>query len=127
MSAATQPAAGRFTPQTALEFLKSNPILVAIAGLAAVTAFLQPNFRTPENFQNIVIQFGNLIFLALGMTFVIMAGFLDLSIGGIIGLVAVVTVTMIDKVGQGPAIAIGLAVGVACGLLNAGLILTAGA
>ena len=36
------------------------------------------------------------------MTFVIMAGFLDLSIGGIISLVAVVTVTLIDRVGQGP-------------------------
>ncbi|MFN8630121.1 MAG: ABC transporter permease [Chloroflexota bacterium] len=127
MSAAAQPAAGRFTPHAALEFLKNNPILVAITALAVVTAVLQENFRTPENFQNIVIQFGNLIFLALGMTFVIMAGFLDLSIGGIIGLVAVVTVTLIDQVGQGPAIAIGLAVGVVCGLINAGLILTAGA
>ena len=53
-----------------------------------------------------------------------MAGFLDLSIGGIISLVAVVTVTMIDKVGQGPAILIGLSVGLGCGLLNSALILT---
>ena len=127
MSAATEPAAVRFTPQSALDQIKNNPIFVAIALLVVVTSVREPRFLTPDNFQNIVLQFGNLIFAALGMTFVIMAGFLDLSIGGIISLVAVVTVTMIDKVGQGPAILIGLSVGVGCGLINSALILTAGA
>ena len=103
MSAATEPAAVRFTPQSALDQIKNNPIFVAIALLVVVTSVREPRFLTPDNFQNIVLQFGNLIFAALGMTFVIMAGFLDLSIGGIISLVAVITVTMIDKVGQGPA------------------------
>ena len=56
-----------------------------------------------------------------------MAGFLDLSIGGIISLVAVVTVTLIDKVGQGPAILIGISVGLVCGLINSALIITSGA
>lgn len=127
MSTATKPAAGRVSPQAALEQVKNNPIFVAIAVLVVATSIYEPKFLTPENLQNIVIQYGNLIFLGLGMTFVIMAGFLDLSIGGIISLVAVVTVTLIDKVGQGPAIAIGLGVGLACGLLNSALILTAGA
>jgi ribose transport system permease protein len=127
MSAATEPAAGRFTPQSALDLIKNNPIFVAIALLVVVTSVKEPRFLTPDNFQNIVLQFGNLIFAAVGMTFVIMAGFLDLSIGGIISLVAVVTVTLIDKVGQGPAILIGLSVGVGCGLINSALILTAGA
>jgi ribose transport system permease protein len=127
MSAATQPAAGRFTPQSALDQIKNNPIFVAIALLVVVTSVMEPRFLTADNFQNIVLQFGNLIFAALGMTFVIMAGFLDLSIGGIISLVAVVTVTMIERVGQGPAIAIGLGVGLGCGLINSALILSAGA
>jgi ribose transport system permease protein len=127
MSAATQRLEGRVTPQAALNLLKNNPIFVAIALLAIVTSILEPNFLTAENFDNIVRQFGVLIFAALGMTFVIMAGFIDLSIGGIISLVAVVTVTLIDKVGQGPAILIGLSVGLGCGLLNSALILTSGA
>jgi ribose transport system permease protein len=127
MSATTNPAARRVTPQAAIDLLRNNPIFVAIAALAVITTVMQPRFLSPDNFQNLVIQFGNLIFPALGMTFVIMAGFLDLSIGGIISLVAVVTVTMIDKVGQGPAILIGLSVGLGCGLVNSALILTAGA
>ena len=72
--------------------------IVAIAVLVVVTSIIEPKFLTSANFENIIRQFGTLIFAALGMTFVIMAGFLDLSIGGIIGLVAVVTVTLIDKV-----------------------------
>jgi len=92
-----------------------------------VTSIVEPKFLTTGNFENIVRQFGTLIFAALGMTFVIMAGFIDLSIGGIISLVAVVTVTMIDPVGQGPAILIGVGIGLACGLINSGLILSSGA
>jgi ribose transport system permease protein len=127
MSAATRRLDGRVTSQAAINLLKNNPIFVAIAVLVVVTSIIEPKFLTSENFENIIRQFGTLIFAALGMTFVIMAGFLDLSIGGIIGLVAVVTVTLIDKVGQGPAILIGLSVGLGCGLLNSALIITSGA
>ena len=127
MSAATQPVERRVSAQAALNLLKNNPIFVAIAALAVITSLVEPKFLTSENFDNILRQFGTLIFAALGMTFVIMAGFIDLSIGGIISLVAVVTVTLIDKVGQGPAILIGLTVGLGCGLLNSALILTSGA
>ena len=127
MSAATQAVSRRVSPQAAGGFLKNNPIYVAIALLVVVTSIVEPKFLTLNNFDNIVRQFGVLVFAALGMTFVIMAGFIDLSIGGIISLVAVVTVTLIDKVGQGPAILIGISVGLACGLLNSILILTSGA
>jgi ribose transport system permease protein len=127
MSAATAPVEGRANPRAALRLLKDNPIFVAIVALVVITSIIEPKFLTAANLDNIIRQFGVLIFAALGMTFVIMAGFIDLSIGGIISLVAVVTVTMIDKVGQGPAILIGLTVGLGCGLLNSALILTSGA
>jgi len=127
MSATTQPVARRSIPHTIVNFLRDNPIYVAIVGLVVVTSLVEPKFLTASNFNNIILSSGTLIFAALGMTFVIMAGFIDLSIGGIISLVAVVTVTMIDQVGQGPAILIGLSVGLICGLINSGLILSSGA
>lgn len=127
MSVSTPRLDRRVTSQAAINFLKNNPIFVAIAALVVVTSFVEPKFLTGANLDNIVRQFGTLIFAALGMTFVIMAGFLDLSIGGIISLVAVVTVTLIDRVGAGPAILIGLSVGLGCGLLNSALIITSGA
>jgi len=127
MSVATNPVKRRSAAQIIGNFLRDNPIYVAIVGLVLVTSIVEPKFLTVGNFDNIVRQFGVLIFAALGMTFVIMAGFLDLSIGGIISLVAVVTVTMIDRVGQGPAILIGVSVGLICGLINSGLIISSGA
>ena len=127
MSAATAPVEGRSIPRMFGNLLRDNPIYVAIVGLVVVTSIVEPKFLTPSNFNNIIISAGTLIFAALGMTFVIMAGFLDLSIGGIISLVAVVTVTMIDHVGQGPAILIGLSVGLICGLINSVLIVSSGA
>ena len=127
MSASTRPLGGRVSTAGALNLLKANPIFVAIAALVVITSVIEPKFLTGENLENIIRQFGTLIFAALGMTFVIMAGFLDLSIGGIIGLVAVVTVTLIDPIGQGPAILIGISVGLGCGLLNAALIISSGA
>jgi ribose transport system permease protein len=126
MSAATQ-RLGRPTPQGVGNFLRDNPIYVAIVGLVVVTSIVEPKFLTVDNFDNIIRSSGTLAFAALGMTFVIMAGFLDLSIGGIISLVAVVTVTLVDRVGQGPAILIGLSVGLGCGLINSLLIITSGA
>src|SRR5262245_13268819 len=111
MSAATQAIAGRVTTRSASNLLRNNPIYVAIIVLAVITSVVEPKFLTTGNFDNILRQFGALIFAALGMTFVIMAGFIDLSIGGIISLVAVVTVTLIDPIGQGPAILVGLGVG----------------
>jgi ribose transport system permease protein len=113
--------------ESAINSLKGNLILVAIAALVLFTSIVEPQFLTGDNVENIIRQFGTLIFVALGITFVIMAGFIDLSVGGIISLVAVVTVTMIDTVGQGPAILIGVSVGLVCGLLNSFLIVRSGA
>jgi ribose transport system permease protein len=127
MSAATQRFGGRPTPQGVGNFLRDNPIYVAIVGLVVVTSIVEPKFLTVDNFDNIIRSSGTLAFAALGMTFVIMAGFLDLSIGGIISLVAVVTVTLVDRVGQGPAILIGVSIGLSCGLINSVLIISSGA
>jgi ribose transport system permease protein len=115
------------TTQSIIKLVRNNLILVGIALLIVVTSLIEPKFLTGGNLENIIRQFGTLIFVALGMTFVIMAGFIDLSVGGIISLVAVVTVTLIDKVGQGPAIIIGITIGLMCGLLNSFLILSSGA
>ena len=115
------------TIQSIIKPLKNNLILAGIAVLIIVTSLIEPKFLSSENLQNLLRQFGTLIFVALGMTYVIMAGFIDLSVGGIISLVAVVTVTLIDKIGQGPAILVGISIGLICGLLNSFLILTSGA
>jgi ribose transport system permease protein len=113
--------------RSATDLIKSNLIIVGIAILIIVTSIIEPKFLTFGNFENIIRQFGTLIFVALGMTFVIMGGFIDLSVSGIISLVVVVMVSLVDPIGQVNAIIVGILIGLACGLLNSLLIVTCGA
>ena len=107
--------------------LREYLVVVAIVWLVLITVVVEPNFMTPANLLNIMRQFGPLVMVSLGMTFVIIGGFIDLSVAGTISLVAVVTITLIEPLGQVPAVLVGLAIGAFCGYLNAVLVLTSGA
>lgn len=115
------------TLQPILNSIKNNLIIVGIAILAIVTSIVEPNFLTAGNLENIIRQFGPLIMVALGMTFVIMGGFIDLSVGGLMSLVAVVTVSLIDRLGQVGALIAGISIGLVGGLLTSFLIIKSGA
>jgi ribose transport system permease protein len=65
--------------------------------------------------------------VALGMTFVVIGGFIDLSVAGLVSLVAVVTMSLIQPLGQIPALLIGLGIGTLCGYLTSVFILSSGA
>ncbi|PKM51660.1 MAG: hypothetical protein CVV02_05160 [Firmicutes bacterium HGW-Firmicutes-7] len=102
-------------------------VLVGIAMLVLVTAILEPKFLSPQNLNNVMRQFGPLIMVALGMTFVIIGGFIDLSVAGMLSLIAVVTISLIEPLGQVPALLIGLCLGAFCGYLNSVLVVISGA
>jgi ribose transport system permease protein len=102
-------------------------IMVAILLLAIVTAIVEPKFLSTQNFTNIMSQIGALSFVAMGMTFAIMCGFIDLSVVGIINISAVVMITLMQPLGQIPAMLIGLGLGAVLGFINSMLILSAGA
>ena len=62
------------------------PILILIV---AVFGFIAPNFFTESNLLNITRQASINIVLAAGMTFIILTGGIDLSVGSILGTTAV--------------------------------------
>jgi ribose transport system permease protein len=109
------------------KFILNYLVLVAIVLLVIITIIVEPKFLSGENLTNIMRQFGPLSFVSLGMTFVIIGGFIDLSVAGIISLVAVVTVSLIDPLGQVPALLIGIALGAFLGFLNSIVLISAGA
>lgn len=113
--------------QSIISSIRNNLIIFGIAILIIIASIVEPRFLTGDNLGNIIRQFGVLIFVALGMTFIIMGGFIDLSVSGIISLVVVVTVTLVDPIGQVAAIIVGISIGLACGLLNSFIILSSGA
>ena len=109
------------------KLMMDNLVLVVIFLLVLVTAIVEPNFMSEANMTNLMRQFGPLSLVSLGMTFVIIGGFIDLSVAGIISLVAVVTVALIDPLGQVNALLIGLLLGGGLGLINSLLLLSCGA
>ncbi|WP_193195351.1 ABC transporter permease subunit [Nostoc sp. MG11] len=105
---------------TLLEIAGILPILVIICILFT---FLSPNFLTGGNLVNILRQASINIVLATGMTFVILTGGIDLSVGSILGVSAVVAVlvSLLPALGW-VAVPAGLLTGLLLGLVNGALI-----
>jgi ribose transport system permease protein len=113
--------------ETMKKILREYLVLIMLVVLIVLTMIVEPKFFTPENLTNIMRQFGPLSLVALGMTFVVFAGFIDLSIPGMLSLVTVITVSVIDSIGQVPALFVGLTLGVAMGMLNSFMVISCGA
>ncbi len=99
-------------------------VTVGLLLICAVMTALQPAaFSSTENFYNITRNFAFIGIMALGMTSVIITGGIDLSVGSLMGLVAIVA-GMLLQGGHAwfVAMAAGLAAGVAAGAVNGWLI-----
>ncbi|MGG1691729.1 ABC transporter permease [Heyndrickxia ginsengihumi] len=95
--------------------------IVVLTGI--VLYFLNGNFATFSNLTSVLRQSAFVGIGAIGMTFVIMGGGIDLSIPGIVSLTAVVTAMLVPSVGILTAVLAALLCGLAQGFLN-GLVIT---
>jgi ribose transport system permease protein len=101
-------------------------LIVILLLLAVVTAIVEPTFMTVKNLTAIMRQFGALSFIALGLTFAVITGFIDLSIPGIINIAAVMAIYLINPLGQWGALIVTLLFGAFAGYLNGFLITRSG-
>lgn len=106
--------------------LDRDGIFLLLAATVIIAALTIPAFRDPANFANLFRQAGVLGILAIGQTFVIVAGMIDLSIGMIAGLVVVLSSVLLDgnAVLTLPVVALMILVGAGIGLLNGVLLNT---
>jgi ribose transport system permease protein len=99
-----------------------------LAGLALVFSLFAiagpGSFSSPGNLETIARQTAIVGTAALGMTLVIIAGGIDLSVGSVVALVTVVVAAFL-RIGVSPLVAAlaGLAAGALCGVVN-GLLIT---
>jgi ribose transport system permease protein len=102
-------------------------ILLALVLLLVAGTLLSDRFMTMSNMENLSRQIAIVGVLGIGMTFVILTGGIDLSVGSILGCVAVLFAVLL-KGGMPWTLAalVGLAAGAAIGALN-GLGVTKGA
>ncbi|MBV9355647.1 MAG: ABC transporter permease [Chloroflexi bacterium] len=98
-------------------------LLVCLALFAFFTA-LNPRMASPDTLLSIARRVAPLGVVAVGMTFLLIAGEIDLSIGGIYGFLMVLISIMIEKRHVDPwlSVAVVLALGVAFGSLNGWLV-----
>jgi len=92
------------------------PTLAPIV-LVVVFALLNDRFLSPVNLQNIGQDGSILLVLAFGLTYVILMGAIDLSVGALLGLGEVVTATLVSHIGYA-AFVVAVLAGLAAGLVN---------
>lgn len=105
--------------------IATSGIYIAFAVIVIALTATSPAFRSPDNLINIGRQVAVLGIAAFGMTFVILAGEIDLSVGAVAGAAGVVAALVLAAGGGLWAIPAGLAVGAAFGLMNGLLIVHA--
>ena len=93
-------------------------LVLALVGIVGALMVLSPAFRDPANLVGIGRQVAILGIAAAAMTFVILAGEIDLSVGAVASAAAVVTALALAAGWGVLAIPVGLAVGALFGLLN---------
>ncbi|MBS2771294.1 ribose ABC transporter permease [Anoxybacillus sp. B7M1] len=100
--------------------------LIGFILLCIVLSLLSDHFLTVDNWLNIFRQVSINALIAFGMTFVILTGGIDLSVGSVLALSSALAAgLMVDGVNGTVAIAVGIAAGLVMGALN-GIIITKG-
>lgn len=97
-------------------FAQNYAIVLMLIFLAAAVSIIQPKFFTIRNFTNILNQISVVGVLSCGMTFVILIGCIDLSVGSMISLAGIFSVTLVAKLGGEAAIILSVLLGSLIGI-----------
>ncbi len=107
--------------------LGSLPIIVGLIIIAIVFQIQNDRFLTAGNFVNLIVQTAPYAVIAMGVTFALLLGEIDLSIGFVSGVGGVLVALLLtpdgNEVPTAVAIALALAAGLGIGVLH-GLIIT---
>lgn len=95
--------------------LRVLPLLVVFS----IFAFLEPAFRSEENIINLLRQSSTNTIIAFGMTFVILAGGIDLSVGSVLALTSVIAADLqVKGMGIWPTVLIPIVIAAIAGLFS---------
>ena len=131
MSTVTQSAPSRRPRDFAFSWADAGPFL-ALAALLVIGFLVNPDFLSVTNLSNVITRSAFIAIIAVGATFVISSGGLDLSVGSMAAFITGITILFMNAMAPslgGWAIPAGMIVallaGLACGLAN-GVIVTVG-
>jgi len=107
--------------KVSLGWIRSASVVAGVALLFIVFSALTSSFYAPNNLLDILLQSSINAMIAVGMTLVVMARGIDLSVGSVVGLTSMITASLLPQnflLG----IVAGIVLGVLCGLINGVLI-----
>lgn len=121
-------ANSRGVPSTALRNVfkaRETSVFIALIALCVVMAIASPYFLDSKNIFNVLRNMSTISIMAIGMTMVIVSGGIDLSVGSVLAVSAMLTARVMVEQGLNPWLAagMGLAFGASLGAVN-GLLIT---
>jgi ribose transport system permease protein len=119
--AAEAPAAPRPKKGGQLEWVRRVSVLAGLVLLFIVFSALTSSFYQPGNLLDILLQSSINSMIAVGMTLVVMARGIDLSVGSVVGLSSMIAASALPQ-NLLLGIVAGMVLGVVCGLINGVLI-----
>ena len=87
----------RFRRRVAQGELGSLPVILGLAVIWAVFQYLNPNFLTPRNLTNLVVQIADVGTVSVGIVLVLLLGEIDLSVGSVYGVTSGVMAVLMTK------------------------------
>jgi ribose transport system permease protein len=115
-------AAPRSLQSIAIAALTRYPMVLALVVLLIVTTFLYSTFWTSTNLENLLSQNVGLIMCACGMTFVILAGGFDLSVGSVYAAGAMFYIHFLGQLPAPVAVIMSILLGIVMGAVNGAII-----
>jgi len=106
------------------KFVKDQTLVFILIGLCIIVYSFEPLFLTPRNLINVLIQISINALIATGMTFVIISGGIDLSVGSVAALCGIVVTAVIlpyANISAAMAVLVIIALSIVVGLLIGGL------
>lgn len=100
--------------------IKEWSIVIVLGFIWLIMSFVSPYFMTVNNITNILLQSANLMMVSIGLTFILICGMMDLSVGSVEALTGSIIALVIVNF-EGPifiGILAGIIVGALCGLIN---------
>lgn len=94
-------------------------IFMILALLIVILSVIRPVFLTPDNIINVIRQVTIVAIIGIGMSFVLISGEIDLSVGSICALSGIiVTMCLRDGFGMTVSILLALCTAALCGAIN---------
>ena len=102
--------------------LRRYPVFILLIVLLLAAAIITPAILTPGNILQTLRQYSVMGIMALGVTFVVLCGGLDVSVGSLLSLLVVVIVALHDVAGPISAMLAGIAIAAVVGAINGYLV-----